>query len=136
MKTYLDSSVLINIFVNDDSIAQRAYSVLNDLNRTLMVSDYVKLEVLPKMYYNAYFEQALFCVEIFRNAEFIRSSDAIIAKADNIATKYGLSAMDALHAACAIVCGADELVTFEKPSKPFFRIPREELAIVSLYGRK
>jgi predicted nucleic acid-binding protein len=41
--------------------------------------------------------------------------------------------MDALHAACAIVGGADELVTFEKPSKPFFRIPREELAIVSLY---
>jgi hypothetical protein len=41
--------------------------------------------------------------------------------------------MDALHVACAIVGGADEFITFEKPSKPFFRIPSEVLRIRSLY---
>lgn len=29
--------------------------------------------------------------------------------------------------------GANELVTFERPTKPFYRIPASELRIVSLY---
>jgi hypothetical protein len=41
--------------------------------------------------------------------------------------------MDALHVAAAIIGDADELVTFEKPGKPFFRIPADTLRIVSLY---
>jgi predicted nucleic acid-binding protein len=44
-----------------------------------------------------------------------------------------LNAMDALHVAAAIKGKADELVTFEKPGKPFFRIPADELRIISLY---
>jgi predicted nucleic acid-binding protein len=46
---------------------------------------------------------------------------------------YGLAGMDALHAASAIIGGARELLTFEKPEKPFFRIPAPELLVVSLY---
>jgi hypothetical protein len=41
--------------------------------------------------------------------------------------------MDALHVACAIAGHAEELVTFEKPTKPFFRVPQEVLRITSLY---
>jgi hypothetical protein len=41
--------------------------------------------------------------------------------------------MDSLHVACAIAGHADELVTFEKLTKPFFRIPPELLRITSLY---
>jgi predicted nucleic acid-binding protein len=126
---------LLNLFVNNDAIAQRAQGIITDSNRTLVVSDYVNLEVLPKMYYHHRIQQSLFCLEIFRKSTFVISSEEIIAKAEKLAKKYGLAAMDALHAASAIAGGADELVTFEKPSKPFFRIPREELAIVSLYER-
>jgi hypothetical protein len=41
--------------------------------------------------------------------------------------------MDALHVACAIAGHAGEFITFEKPTKPFFRIPPEVLRITSLY---
>jgi predicted nucleic acid-binding protein len=136
IKTYLDSNVLINIFVDDADTVQRARGVITDSNRTFVVSDYVRLEVIPKMNYFHQIQQSLFCLEIFRKSTFVLSSQEIIVMAEKLAEKYGLSAMDALHAACAIASGADELVTFEKPSKPFFRIPREELAIVSLYERR
>lgn len=36
--------------------------------------------------------------------------------------EIGLSAMDAIHAATALHLGA-ELVTFERPTKPFFQVP-------------
>jgi hypothetical protein len=42
--------------------------------------------------------------------------------------------MDALHAACAIAAGADELLTFEGTTKPFFRIPPDVLKVVSLHN--
>jgi hypothetical protein len=42
--------------------------------------------------------------------------------------------MDALHAASAIEGGADELLTFESPTKPFFRIPPDVLKVVSLHN--
>ena len=134
IKTYLDSNVLINIFVDDAATVQRARGIITDPNRTFVVSDYVNLEVFPKMNYYHKVYQSLFCLEIFRKSTFVISSKEIIAKAEELANEYGLAAMDALHAASAIAGGADELVTFEKPSKPFFRIPRHELAIVSLYA--
>jgi predicted nucleic acid-binding protein len=135
IKTYLDSSVLINAFNNDQAIMRRSLNVLSDPDRSFVVGDYVQLEVMPKTQYHQRFEQTAFYAEIFRKSQFVRSTDEIIAKADEIATKYGLSAMDALHAASAIIGGANELITFEKPNKPFFRIPHEDLAITSLYGK-
>ncbi|GHV33377.1 hypothetical protein AGMMS4952_25180 [Spirochaetia bacterium] len=132
--TYLDSSVLINAFNNDQAIVLRTLNLLSDPNRSFITGDYVFLEVIPKERYFRMFAQEAFCANIFRKSTFIRSTDEIIAKADEIATMYGLAAMDALHAATAIAGGADELITFEKPNKPFFRIPRETLAITSLYG--
>jgi predicted nucleic acid-binding protein len=133
IKTYLDSNVLINIFVDDTATVQRARKIITDSNRIFMVSDYVQLEVLPKMNYHHQIQQALFCLEIFRKSIFVLSSQEIIIKAEQLADKYGLAALDALHTASAIVGGADELVTFEKPTKPFFRIPFEILKIISLY---
>jgi predicted nucleic acid-binding protein len=98
-----------------------------------MVSDYIWLETMPKMLYNKQLDQMQYTAELFRRAEFIPNSAAIILKAREIASLYGLAAMDALHVASAIVGGADELVTFEKPTKPFFRIPSVVLRITSLY---
>jgi predicted nucleic acid-binding protein len=86
------------------------------------------------MYFNKQFRQAQSTEEIFRQADFVPSSATIIAKAKILSATYGLAGMDALHAASAIVVGAEELVTFEKPEKPFFRIPATEVRVVSLYG--
>jgi predicted nucleic acid-binding protein len=98
-----------------------------------MVGDYVELEPLPKMIYHKQMEQVQFTEDIFRNALYIHSNDAIVKRAHDLAKTYGLAGMDALHAASAIEGGADELLTFEKPTKPFFRIPESLLKVVSLH---
>jgi predicted nucleic acid-binding protein len=132
--TYPDSSLIINVFIANTAIRQRALDILDDTNRVFMVSDYLRLELLPKMRYEKQTRQIQFVSDLFRSASvFIPSSATIIAHAEALGETYGLAAMDALHVACAIAGNADELITFEKPTKPFFRIPPDILRITSLY---
>jgi predicted nucleic acid-binding protein len=131
--TYPDANVILNVFSEDKTRAQRARAILKDTTRRFVLSDYVWLETLPKTLYNKQYDQIAYITDIFRRAEFVPACDAIIAKAKELAACYGLAGMDALHVACAIAGHADELVTFEKPTKPFFRIPPEVLRITSLY---
>jgi predicted nucleic acid-binding protein len=112
---------------------QRARAIFKDAARTFVVSDYLWLETMPKMSFNKRDAQAKYVEDIFNRGRFVPASDAIIAQAKELAAVYGLAGMDALHVACAVAGGADELVTFEKPSKPFFRVPPEVLRITSLY---
>jgi predicted nucleic acid-binding protein len=106
---------------------------MDDPLRRFVVSDYLWLETVPKAIYNKQSVQAEYIEGLFNVAAFVPADDAIVAKARKIASTYGLAAMDALHVASAIEGGADELITFEKPTKPFFRIPPELLRITSLY---
>jgi predicted nucleic acid-binding protein len=129
---YPDSSLILNVFL-DDARGERARAILQDTTRHFVVSDYVWLETVPKAVYNKQHDQAAYINDFFNDATFVPASDAIIAQAKDLASRYGLAAMDALHVAAAIAGGADELVTFEKPSKPFFRVPPEVLRISSLY---
>jgi predicted nucleic acid-binding protein len=131
--TYADANVILNVFSEDKIRAQRAHTILKDTTRRFVLSDYVWLETLPKMLYNKQYDQVSYTDELFHDANFVPASDAIIAKAKELAVRYGLAGMDALHVACAIAGHADEFITFEKPTKPFFRIPPEVLRITSLY---
>jgi predicted nucleic acid-binding protein len=131
--TYPDANVILNVFSRDKSLARRANAVLTDSLRRFVVSDYVWLETIPKAVYNKQLAQAEYIDDLFRDSRLVSTSEAVIAKARDIALTYGLAAMDALHVASAIAGGADELVTFEKRSKPFFRIPSDVLRITSLY---
>jgi len=135
IKSYIDANLIIYAadMVQSDKKLQ-ALSVLNDSSRVFVVSDYVWLETMPKMQYQKMDEQARYVESLFKQSEFIYSNKDIVSSAKELAAKYGLSAMDALHAASAIKAGADELLTFEKPSKPFFRIPPEVLKVVSLHN--
>jgi predicted nucleic acid-binding protein len=133
LHTYLDSSVIINLFSQHAQRAKRANEILMDRARRFIVGDYVWLEVLPKMSYNKLLDQVRITEDIFRNADYVPSTAGIIAHAKTLACVYGLSAVDALHVASAIAGHADELVTFEKPEKPFFRVPTEYVRLVSLY---
>jgi len=112
---------------------RRALAVVTDEERDLLVGDYVKLETLPKRVYYKQVDQVAAIQRIFQDAEYIPSSPEIIAKAEELANAYGLAGIDALHAASAIVGGADELLTFEKSTKPFFRIPEDILKVKSLH---
>jgi predicted nucleic acid-binding protein len=129
---YPDANLILNVFW-DDERGERARAILENPAIRFVVSDYIWLETMPKAVYNKQHDQAAYIDELFNHATFVPASDAIIVQAKELASRYGLAAMDALHVACAIAGGADELLTFEKPSKPFFRIPPELLRITSLY---
>jgi predicted nucleic acid-binding protein len=134
LRTYPDANLIINAFVSDVAMRQQVLDIIDDPERVFIVSDYLRLELIPKMRYQKQTQQLEYTLEIFRSAvTFIPSSGIIVAHAEELGEKYGLNAMDALHVACAIAGNADELVTFEKPTKPFFRIPPDILQITSLY---
>jgi predicted nucleic acid-binding protein len=103
-----------------DFRARKAYDFFKDPTRLFLYSDYLWLEVLPKPIFFKEPKRILYINKLFEQSEKILTSQATIDKAINLASNYGLSAMDALHAATAIEGKADEFVTFEKPAKPFF----------------
>ena len=47
-RVYIDANVLIAAFQGEEQIAQRALRVLDDPALKLVISDYLRLEVLPK----------------------------------------------------------------------------------------
>lgn len=130
-RTYLDTNVLITAFRGEELIASRCSQVLDDPCRTLVVSDYVRLEVLPKPVYHKRAEEIEFMKTVLDAAENIETSPELTELALSLASTYNLSTMDALHAAAAYMARADELVTMEKPTKPLCQI--RELKVVSLY---
>jgi predicted nucleic acid-binding protein len=56
--------------------------------------------------------------------------DAVIARAEKEATTKGLGTLDALHVAAALLIGADELVTIEKPRKSIHRA--QSIKVISI----
>jgi predicted nucleic acid-binding protein len=135
-RSYIDASLIIDAVSHELTAQKRhAVAVLDDTGRDFITSDYVWLETLPKMQYQKMREQIHAAGLFFQHADFVQSNEAIIAKAKQLAAAYGLAAIDALHAACAIAGGADELITCEKPTKPFFRIPPDVLKVVSIHSK-
>lgn len=102
--------------------AALALPFLQDPTREFVTSEYVRLEVLPKPtcfrieaeveFYNAFFNL---------NSRIIPTSPALLELAMEEACRHGLSAIDAIHIACAVFGGAEELVTNEKTTKPMHR---------------
>lgn len=122
-KTYIDSGVLITAFRGTDEIALKAIQILDDPDREFASSEFVKLEVLPKAihgkrqleidFYQAFFSKVTYWAE---------PVDSLVQSAFQQASTYGLAAVDALHVAAALLIGADEVVTTEKPTKPIHRV--------------
>src|SRR5690606_35218289 len=100
-------------------------------SRDLVVSDYVRLEVLPKPIYHRRAEEEMFMRKVLESAENVSASVQLIERAISLASKYNLSTLDALHAAAAYIGQVDELVTLEKPTKPICQV--REVRVVSLY---
>jgi predicted nucleic acid-binding protein len=136
-RTYLDSGVLIAICRGKPEVAQSALAKLNDPNRKIILSDAVRLEVMPKAIYEQRREEQKAVEDIFSSAKVLPWSVRVIKKAYQLACAYGLSAMDAIHLAFAVKAEADELVTTEKRSKPLFRFntSRSSPQVVSIYER-
>ncbi|KUK98957.1 MAG: Uncharacterized protein XE11_2818 [Methanomicrobiales archaeon 53_19] len=70
--TYLDSSVLIQAYRGEGVSGERAMRVLDDPDREFVVSDFLKLEVLPKPIFHAREDEVAFMTAIIQNAKDIR----------------------------------------------------------------
>jgi predicted nucleic acid-binding protein len=130
--TYVDSGVLIYAAKGTTEAAALALPFLEDHNRTFVTSDYVRLEVIPKSVFHGNVAETEFYNGFFRlNTRIVRTSDALLELAMEEACKTGISALDAIHIACAVFAGAEELVTSERSNKPIHRT--ERLRVVSIF---
>ncbi len=129
-RTYIDAGVLIMAFQGQAPAARRALAVLDDPGRSLVVSDYLRLEVLPQPMYNCRKEETEFMQAVFESAENVPHSTIDVDEVLQLAGRYGLRAMDSLHVGSALAAGVDEIVTTEKPTKPLCRVT--EVQVTSL----
>lgn len=130
-RTYLDSGVLIAAFKGKGEIGKRALEILDDAERTLVVSDAVRLEIFPKAEFHKKQPEIAFYQEIFDNSELVPWIDSTLNVAYRIASQHGIAAMDAIHIAHAIKAQVDEFYTSEKSDKPIFRI--NDFRVLSLH---
>jgi predicted nucleic acid-binding protein len=133
-RTYLDSNVLIAAWNGDTDTRSWARAVIDDPQRTLVVSDFVRLEVLPKPTFHRRSSELVFMEAILSAAEQVAVEPALVTRALTLAGKHDLHPLDALHLAAAAQAGVDELVTLERPGKPMCQ--QTEVRVVSLRAKR
>lgn len=132
MITYLDSGVLLAAWRSAE-LRAAALRVLEEPDRQFATSQLAKLELLPKAVFEKRpFERAFYQAH-FEEAVATQPLDEQLGKhAQDLAEKYGLAAVDALHLSAALRSAAQEFYTSEKPGKPMFRV--KELKVISLHS--
>lgn len=132
VRTYVDSSVVIAAFRGDHEKWAEANAILDDPNRTLITSDYVRLETLPKPLFNGRRDEAEFIQAFFATAdEQAPSGDPVTSGSVELAARYDLGPLDALHVSAAVHGKAEEFVTLEKRRKPLGRVTEIRVAFLS-----
>jgi predicted nucleic acid-binding protein len=99
--TYLDANVLIAAWNGDEETRAWARAVLDDPRHRFVISDFVRLEVLPKPSFHRKPAELAFMQAIFSVAENVPVSAALVQRALAMAGRYDLSPLDALHLAAA-----------------------------------
>jgi predicted nucleic acid-binding protein len=122
VRTYVDSGVLIAAIRGNSAISEVARSYLFDPLRDYITSDYVAVELIPKAAYHGNHAESEFYQDFFNRATArVPSSDALMKAAIDEGSRTGISGLDAVHVACAVVGEAAELITSEKSTKPIHR---------------
>jgi predicted nucleic acid-binding protein len=122
IRTFLDSGVLIAAFRSRNTVSTPALTLLDDPERVFVTTDYVRLEVLPKLLYFRRETEAEFYEAFFAAAELVEVSQVLVSAAFEEARQAGLAAMDALHVAAAKRASVEEFITVERPTRPVFRV--------------
>ncbi len=130
-RTYIDTGVLIAAVRGPKEIADRALAFLHDPLRDYVTSDYVKVELLPKCRFHRRKEEEDFYEDFFSGAVVVPSSDELLAFAIDEGGKTGISGVDAIHVACAVIGEAQELITTEKSTHPIHRA--NGVTVISVY---
>lgn len=132
--TYLDTGVLIAATNGNHKLFEKAFALIDDPDREFVVTDFLKLELLPKPTFHNEAEEVDFYKAFFSNAAVTLDTTPVkTANALTLACSYGLSAVDAIHLQTAIDANVNEFVTTEKPTKPYFRIQQPTFLLTSLH---
>lgn len=132
IRTFIDSGILIYAARGEDAIAQSALQIIEDSNRELASSIFLKLEVLPKAIFNQREKEIRFYEAFFSAVSYWAIDvDSIIRNAYREASEFGLGAMDALHVAAAVSVEATEFITNEKPNKSIHRT--KSIQVISIH---
>ena len=130
--TYVDACLLFLAFRKNDQRSAQASEVLEDERRVFIVSDALWLEAMPAPLRNKRQAEVDFYERFFARARHIPMTDAIMRRARDIAGRYFLDAMDAIHVAYAIEADADEFVSAERITKPMFRVLEVPMTSIAL----
>ena len=122
VRTFLDAGVLIAAVRGDPDLARSAHDLLENREREFVASDFVRLEILPKaIYQRRAAEVAFYQRDFARVVAWADPGEALVSLAEREAARSGLSALDALHIAAALMLAANEFVTTEGIRKPIHR---------------
>lgn len=133
MRTFLDSGVLLTAWRGADArLADAARRLMADEAREFLTCQNVRLELLPKPFYEKRRTEVSFYSEYFAAADVEPFSAGLGTAAFALAQKHGLAAGDALNLASAIRQRADEFITSELPGKPVFRVTG--IKVISLHS--
>ena len=132
-RTYIDANLLIAAWHGRDDAGLDALAILDDPDRTLLVSDALWLEVMPKAIYEKRQGELAFYQSIFARSEHCPWRLDVLQQAHGLAQRYGIAAMDSIHVATALAASADEFISGEKPTKPMFRV--RDMSMISLRGK-
>lgn len=134
IRTFVDANILLLAWRGETALKMKAATVLTDANRHFISSDFVRLELLPKaLYHKNRNEQMVYEMFFDRVQEWVDDTEQIVAEGLAVGARYGLNALDALHIAAALLAGADEFVTAERPTSPLSRV--QGVTIISLLAK-
>ncbi len=122
IRTYLDAGVLIAAMRGDPELAKSARDLMQDPEREFVACVFLRLEIWPKAIYQRRTTEVDFYQQFFaRVVAWADPGEDLMFLAEREAARSGLSALDALHIAAALMLAADELVTPEGLEKPIHR---------------
>lgn len=123
--TYVDAAVLIYAAKKPTAGTftrrLRALQILTDPNREFVSSEFLRLEVLPIPNYFKKSNEIAFYQAFFNGVSHWVTDSQLLNSAYQLASQYGLGALDALHISAAISVNA-EFISAEKPTKPMYRV--------------
>ena len=120
--TFIDTGVLIVAARGEDEMSEKALEILDDPDREFASSPFLKLETVPKAMWFGNKEEVQFYDAFFRDvSHWPVSTELVVQRAPQEASRDGLGPMDALHVAAASIVGADEFITTEKAEKSIHR---------------
>jgi predicted nucleic acid-binding protein len=130
----VDTGVVIAAWEGDEPASQRAIEILADPDREFVVSDILRLELLPQPAFHGYLDKVAFYEEFLHLATVdVQITPERTAGALQIARAAGTHACDALHLEVARSAEAHEFITTERPDGPIFRWTGGPVALISIH---